>query len=182
MSALVEEHFVFFLQDKANRLRIDSARSTTTSGSGHPTSSASAAEITSQYGLDNLCATVDVSRLGQSEPRIWQHDLARQEARGAGFGWRVLQVDGHDVSALIQAYEDAAQAGDRPTVILARTIKGKGIHQPVARSARPDGWWRCSPCCRTPASHWACSCSPAAPNHSSGSRSATPSPRSSRQS
>lgn len=88
-----------------------------------------AAEIASKYRLNNLCATVDINRLGQSEPTIWSHDLALHEARWSGFGWKVLAVDGHDVSQLLDAYDDA-QAADRPTVILAKTVKGKGI--PVA--------------------------------------------------
>jgi transketolase len=88
-----------------------------------------AAEIASQYGLKQLCCTVDINRLGQSQPTMWQHDIARQEARWKGFGWNVLPVDGHDIGQLLEAY-DRARSADRPTVVLARTIKGKGI--PVA--------------------------------------------------
>lgn len=51
-------------------------------------------------------------------------DLAR---KWAAFGWRVLDVDGHDPEALAAAYDDAAATVGRPSVILARTIKGKGV-------------------------------------------------------
>ena len=88
-----------------------------------------AAEIASQYGLKQLCATVDVNRLGQSQPTIWQYDTARQAARWQGFGWNVLQVDGHDMAQLLDAFE-RSRAADRPTVLIAKTVKGKGI--PVA--------------------------------------------------
>ena len=88
-----------------------------------------AAEIARHYGLGNLCATVDTNRLGQSEPTMWEHHLALHEARWNGFGWKVVTVDGHDVSQLLDAYRSAGES-DRPTVILAKTIKGKGI--PIA--------------------------------------------------
>src|SRR5206468_1039267 len=72
---------------------------------------------------------VDINRLGQSQATIWNHHIALHEARWSGFGWKVLSVDGHDVSQLLHAYEDA-QSADRPTVVLAKTVKCKGI--PVA--------------------------------------------------
>ena len=88
-----------------------------------------AAEIAAKYRLKNLCATVDINRLGQSESTLWGHDMAAHENRWAGFGWKVIPVDGHDIRQLLHAYEDARLA-ERPTVVLARSVKGKGI--PVA--------------------------------------------------
>ena len=85
-----------------------------------------AAEIAVRYRLHNLCATIDINRLGQSEPTIWEHDLGAHEARWAGFGWKVIAVDGHDIPQLLRAYEEARLA-DTPTVVLARTVKGKGL-------------------------------------------------------
>ncbi|MFQ5938128.1 MAG: transketolase, partial [Acidiferrobacterales bacterium] len=85
------------------------------------------AELARHFSLDNLCAIVDVNRLGQSDPTMLQHDLGAYRARWAGFGWHVIVVDGHDISALLAAFDEAAFTKSKPTVVLARTIKGKGI-------------------------------------------------------
>lgn len=86
-----------------------------------------AAELARHHGLDNLCAVVDVNRLGQSDPTMLQHDMEGYRARWAGFGWHALVVDGHDLSALAAAFEDAARTKGKPTVLLAKTFKGRGI-------------------------------------------------------
>ena len=86
-----------------------------------------AVEIARQKRLDNLCAIVDVNRLGQSDPTMLQHDMEGYRARWAGFGWHALIVDGHDLSAIISAFQEASRTKDRPTVLLAKTYKGKGI-------------------------------------------------------
>ena len=86
-----------------------------------------AAEIAAKYELDGLCATIDVNRLGQSQPTMLEHDMETYRRRWEAFGWSALVVDGHDVEALLHAYETAAATMKRPTVVLARTIKGKGL-------------------------------------------------------
>lgn len=86
-----------------------------------------AVEIARQHQLDNLCAIVDINRLGQSDPTMLQHDLEGYRARWSGFGWNAISVDGHDIAALIQAFGQAAATKGRPTVLLAKTLKGKGI-------------------------------------------------------
>jgi len=86
-----------------------------------------AAEIASYRKLDSLCATVDVNRLGQSDPTMLQHDLRTYAARWEAFGWHTIQVDGHDIPALLAAYDEAARTKGRPTVVLARTLKGKDL-------------------------------------------------------
>ena len=86
-----------------------------------------AAEIGRQYGLDNFCAIVDVNRLGQSDPTMLQHDMDAYRSRWAGFGWHAIVVDGHDFTAILKAFDEAARTKGRPTVLLARTYKGKGI-------------------------------------------------------
>lgn len=86
-----------------------------------------AAELARHSGLDNLCAIVDVNRLGQSDPTMLQHDMEAYRARWTGFGWHAIVVDGHDLSALLAAFDEAARTGGKPTVLLARTFKGKGI-------------------------------------------------------
>ena len=84
-------------------------------------------ELGRQFALDNLCAIVDVNRLGQSDPTMLQHDMEAYRARWAGFGWHAIVVDGHDIPALLAAFDEAARTTGRPTVLLAKTFKGKGI-------------------------------------------------------
>jgi transketolase len=86
-----------------------------------------AAEIARHERLDNLCAIVDVNRLGQSDPTMLQHDMEAYRARWTGFGWNAIVVDGHDVEALASAFGAAAATTGKPSVVLARTLKGKGI-------------------------------------------------------
>src|ERR687884_155406 len=56
-----------------------------------------------------------------------EHEMGVYKARWEAFGWQALVVDGHDVGALIDAYTAASETPDRPTVVLARTVKGKGL-------------------------------------------------------
>ncbi len=86
-----------------------------------------AAEVAQHLKLDNLCAIVDINRLGQSDPTMLQHDTDSYRSRWAGFGWHTVVVDGHDLAALLTAFEEAAFTRGKPTVLLARTLKGKGI-------------------------------------------------------
>jgi transketolase len=86
-----------------------------------------AAEVARHHGLDNLCAIVDVNRLGQSDPTMLQHDMEGYRSRWSGFGWQALIVDGHDIAALLSAFETAANTKGKPTVLLAKTFKGKGV-------------------------------------------------------
>lgn len=86
-----------------------------------------AAEVARHAALDNLCAIVDVNRLGQSDPTMLQHDMEAYRAQWAGFGWHAIVVDGHDIGALLAAFDEAARTKGRPTVLLAKTFKGHGI-------------------------------------------------------
>ncbi|MGE5646332.1 MAG: transketolase [Acidobacteriota bacterium] len=86
-----------------------------------------AAETAPTWKLGSLCATIDVNRLGQSQPTMLQHDMETYRRRWEAFGWQALVVDGHSIPELLDAYAKAAQTTDRPTVVLARTIKGKGM-------------------------------------------------------
>jgi transketolase len=85
-----------------------------------------AANAASHAGLKNLCAIVDVNRLGQSGPTMFGHDLAAYRRRFTAFGWDARVINGHDVGAVAAALARSGKAG-KPTVILARTIKGKGV-------------------------------------------------------
>ena len=86
-----------------------------------------AAEHAAFYGLDHLTAIVDVNRLGQSGPTMHGWDLESYVARFRAFGWHAVAVDGHDVAAIDWAYAEACRTTGRPTAIVARTIKGKGV-------------------------------------------------------
>ena len=90
----------------------------------------------SHYQLSNLVAIVDVNRLGQRGPTELGWDLGAYASRARAFGARVLEVDGHDLAALDDAFSKAAQTDGRPTVILARTIKGRGFSEVEDR----EGW------------------------------------------
>jgi len=82
------------------------------------------------YRLSNLIAIVDVNRLGQSGPTELQWDLDAYARRAEAFGARVIMIDGHDLDEIDQAYRSATdRTDDRPTVILARTLKGRGFSE-----------------------------------------------------
>jgi transketolase len=78
-------------------------------------------------GLDNLTAIVDVNRLGQTRETMVGWDLDRYVRRAEAFGWHAIAIDGHDVEAIGAAYAVAEATTGRPTVIVARTKKGKGV-------------------------------------------------------
>ena len=80
------------------------------------------------YRLDNLTAIVDVNRLGQRGPTELGWDLDAYVKRVEAFGCRAIPIDGHDLGEIDKALDDAAGA-DRPTVILARTRKGRGFSE-----------------------------------------------------
>ena len=86
-----------------------------------------AAEHGAHEHLDNLTLIVDVNRLGQRGPTRHGHDLDAYARRFQGFGWHTVEVDGHDVDAVDRAYGEALSTKGQPTVILARTLKGKGV-------------------------------------------------------
>jgi transketolase len=84
-------------------------------------------EHASHYGLDNLTAIIDVNRLGQRGETMVGWDLDTYAARAEAFGWNAVEVDGHDVDAIDAAYAQAVATTGRPTVVVARTKKGKGV-------------------------------------------------------
>jgi transketolase len=95
-----------------------------------------AAEVAAYYGLDNLCGITDVNRLGQSRETQLGHAVDAYATRWRGFGWHAIVVDGHDLPSLLNAYAEARRTKDRPTMIVARTLKGKG----VSFIEDKDGW------------------------------------------
>ena len=80
-----------------------------------------------RYALDNLIAIVDANGLqinGSVEDVAGLSDI---EGRFTAFGWHVLSIDGHDIAAIRTAFAAARETSDVPTVIVAHTVKGKGI-------------------------------------------------------
>ncbi|MCQ4208457.1 transketolase [Streptomyces longispororuber] len=86
-----------------------------------------AAEHAAYEHLDNLTAIVDVNRLGQRGPTRHGHDLDAYARRFRAFGWHTVEIDGHDVAGIDRAYAEARSTTGQPTVIIARTLKGKGV-------------------------------------------------------
>jgi transketolase len=78
--------------------------------------------------LDNLIAIIDVNRLGQRGPTMHEWDLDSYANRARAFGWHAIEIDGHDIEEIDRAYAEALDAG-KPTAIVARTIKGKGVKE-----------------------------------------------------
>src|SRR6476646_2103668 len=77
--------------------------------------------------LDNLTAIFDINRLGQRGETMHGWDLDSYAKRAQAFGWHAIEIDGHDVDAIDAAYSEALETSGTPTVIVARTIKGKGV-------------------------------------------------------
>jgi len=77
--------------------------------------------------LDNLTAIIDVNRLGQRGETMHGWDLDSYAKRAEAFGWHAIEIDGHDVEAIDRAYREAEETTGVPTVIVAKTIKGKGV-------------------------------------------------------
>ena len=77
------------------------------------------------YKLNNLCAIIDVNRLGQSQPAPLEHDMEVYKKRLQSFGFNAIVVDGHDVDELCKAFHAAETTKGLPTAILCKTFKGK---------------------------------------------------------
>src|SRR5215208_7063962 len=86
-------------------------------------------EHASFYGLDNLTVILDVNRLGQRGETMHGWDLDSYANKARAFGWHAIEVDGHDVEAINRAYGEAAAQQGQPTVVVARTLKGKGVKE-----------------------------------------------------
>jgi len=87
-----------------------------------------AMELAAHYGLDNLVGVIDVNRLGQRGETMDGYDLDAYRRRVDAFGWRTLVVeDGHSFKEVEEAYRAATEPGDRPVMVIAHTVKGKGV-------------------------------------------------------
>ncbi|MBI4090477.1 MAG: transketolase [Candidatus Komeilibacteria bacterium] len=88
------------------------------------------------YKLNNLIAILDVNRLGQRGETMYGHHIEAYKKRVAAFGWDVLMVDGHSVENIELAFREALESPKRPVMLIAKTIKGKG----VSFLEDHDGW------------------------------------------
>ena len=81
----------------------------------------------SYYKLDNLIAILDMNRLGQTRETMdgWNGD--HYAARAEAFGWNTIQIDGHDPEQIDKAYAEALEQSESPTLIVAKTKKGRGV-------------------------------------------------------
>ncbi|MBL1098701.1 transketolase [Streptomyces coffeae] len=77
--------------------------------------------------LENLTAVIDVNRLGQRGPTRHAWDLDAYARRIRAFDWHTIEIDGHDIAAIDRAYGEALSTIGRPTAIIARTLKGRGV-------------------------------------------------------
>jgi len=81
----------------------------------------------SYYNLDNLIVIIDVNRLGQRGETELGWNTQAYANRARAFGWHAIEIDGHDLKEIEHAYGEAVSIHNQPTVIVARTVKGKGF-------------------------------------------------------
>jgi transketolase len=86
-----------------------------------------AMEIAAHYRLNNLVGIIDVNRLGQRGETLYGHNLEAYREKAAAFGWEPILIDGHDFEQILPAYQKGLLSEERPVMIIARTIKGKGV-------------------------------------------------------
>ena len=92
--------------------------------------------LAAHYKLNNLVAILDCNRLGQRGETELGWNTEAYAARGRAFGWNAIVINGHNYDEINRAYWEAEQTTDRPTLIVAKTIKGKG----VSFLENKDGW------------------------------------------
>jgi transketolase len=79
------------------------------------------------YQLNNLIAILDMNRLGQRGQTELGWDSAAYAARARAFGWHTIEIDGHNLDEIARAYDEALIPREQPTVIVAKTLKGRGV-------------------------------------------------------
>ncbi|MDQ3344943.1 MAG: transketolase [Chloroflexota bacterium] len=79
------------------------------------------------HKLDNVTAIIDVNRLGQTGETMHGWDLDAYRRRAEAFGWKAIEIDGHDIAAIDRAFARAVDTTGQPTVIIAKTEKGRGV-------------------------------------------------------
>ena len=95
-----------------------------------------AIQLAAHYKVANLVGIIDVNRLGQRGETMLGHDIDAYARRVGSFGWNTVTIDGHDMPQILDAFREAASERSRPVMIVARTLKGKGI----SFLEDADGW------------------------------------------
>jgi transketolase len=78
-------------------------------------------------GLENLCAILDANQVQQTGKVAERVPIEPVVAKWRAFNWHVREIDGHDMAEIVDALDEAEMVSDRPTMIVARTVKGKGV-------------------------------------------------------
>jgi transketolase len=86
-----------------------------------------AAMTAAHYKLDNLCAIIDLNGLQIDGPVSKVKAIEPVASKWSAFGWNVIDIDGHDIKEILEALDEAETVKGKPSVILAHTIKGKGV-------------------------------------------------------
>ncbi len=86
-----------------------------------------AMELAAYYKLNNLIGIIDVNRFGQRGETMYGHDLTVYKNKVSAFGWEPIVIDGHHLPQIVTAFKQAAEATDKPVMIIAKTLKGKGV-------------------------------------------------------
>lgn len=95
-----------------------------------------AVQCAAHYKLDNLIGIIDVNRLGQRGQTMYGTDAAAYEKPLKAFGWKTYVIDGHNLNEVVDAFAKAARTRGKPSMIIAKTLKGKG----VSFMEDADGW------------------------------------------
>ena len=95
-----------------------------------------AMSIAAYYKLHNLVAIADVNRLGQRGETMHGHDTAAYAKKAQAFGWDAIMIDGHDIAEIQKAFAKALASKNKPVLVVAKTLKGKGIPMIEDR----EGW------------------------------------------
>jgi transketolase len=95
-----------------------------------------AIQLAAHYQLANLIGIIDVNRLGQRGATMLGHDIEAHARRVGAFGWKTLTIEGHDMAQILDAFREAEADRPQPLMIIARTVKGKG----VSFLEDADGW------------------------------------------
>jgi transketolase len=102
-----------------------------------------AAMFAGRHGLDNLCGILDYNQVQQTGKVVERLDIEPVAAKWRAFNWHVREIDGHDVGQIVDALDEAELVTGRPTLIVAHTIKGKGVSwmelDPAWHGKAPDG-------------------------------------------
>ena len=86
-----------------------------------------AIQVAAHYQLDNLVGIIDVNGLGQRGETMYGHNIEAYGKRVESFGWKTILINGHNFDEILAAYKKAFTVTDKPVMIIAKTIKGKGI-------------------------------------------------------